>query len=595
MWTSERRKLLDRLLKKRGADRPPAQAIPRRGQAGPCPLSFAQQRLWFLDQLEPGSAAYNLSIALELRGPLHLPTLEQSLNAIVQRHDTLRTTFATIEVPAEQIIAATLHVTLPVVDLQHLPVAEREVAMRRLATAEAQRPFDLRQGPLVRATVVRLGEAVHVLLVTMHHIISDGWSLRVVMQELGSLYAAFAAGQPSPLAELPIQYADFTVWQQQGWQGEALDTQLTYWREQLAGAPPVLDLPTDRPRSPLQTYRGTRQELTLSASLTQALKVLSRQAGATLFMTLLAAFKTLLYRYTGQDDLVVGTPIAGRHRVEIEPLIGLFVNVLTLRTDLSGMPSFRELLRRVQAVALGAYAHQELPFEKLVEALQPERNMSYSPVFQVMLVLQNTPSPVLELPGLTVRLLEVDRETVQFDIVLPATERDAGLHIAVRYNTDLFDAVTMTRLLGHWQTLLQGLVAAPDQAIAQLPLLTAAERQQVLLEWNATEAAYPREQCLHELVQAQVARTPDTAAVVCGNAQLTYGELNRRANQLAHYLRRLGVGPEIRVGLCLERCPELLVGLLGILKAGGAYVPLDATYPAERLAFMMEMPRSRCW
>jgi amino acid adenylation domain-containing protein len=433
-----------------------------------------------------------------------------------------------------------------------------------------------------------LGEAEHVLLFTTHHIICDGWSRGVLIRELAALYEAFSSGKPSPLPELPIQYVDFAVWQRQWLQGEVLEAQLTYWKQQLAGSPPVLELPTDRPRPSVQTFQGATQSLMLPKDLSEALKDLSQQEDATLFMTLLAAFKTLLYRYTGQEDILVGTPIANRNRSEIERLIGFFVNTLVMRTDLGETPSFRELLSRVRKVALEAYARQDLPFEYLVDELQLERDLSHAPLFQVMFVFGNTPMSALELPGLTMSLLETDSGTAKFDLTLSMRETEQGLIGDLEYNTDLFDKSTITRMLTHFQTLLEGVVANPDQHLAKLPLLTEAERQQLLVEWNKTQANYPSEVCLHQLFEAQVERTPDAIAVVFEDKQLTYRELNARANQLAHYLRKLGVKPEVLVGICVERSLEMVVGLLGILKAGGAYVPLDPAYPQERLAFILQ-------
>ena len=577
---------------KRGLPAPPMLPLPRDREL---PLSFAQERLWFLDQLEPDSPAYNIPAAVRIRGSLNVTALEQSVNDIVRRHKALRTTFATVDGEPVQVIAPAKPLSLVSLDLRALPEDEREAEALRLATEEAQRPFDLAQGPLLRATLLRLGEEEHIALLTMHHIASDGWSMGVLIREVAALYQAFSTGEPSPLPELPIQYADFAVWQRQWLQGEVLEAQLAYWKQQLADIP-VLELPTDRPRPAIQTSRGAHQSLELSQTLTEALKALSRQEGVTLYMTLLAVFKALLHRYTGQDDIVVGSPIANRNRTEIEGLIGFFVNTLVLRTDLSGDPSFRELLGRVREVALGAYAHQDLPFEKLVEELQPERDMSHTPLFQVMFVFQNTPMEVLELPDLTLSPLEIETRIAQFDLALFMEDIEQGLIEVLEYNTDLFDAATIARLLGHFQALLESIVANPDQRLSDLPLLTEAERRQLLVEWNDTQAEYPKDACIHQLFEAQVERTPDAVAVVLPSTdpersedgQLTYRELNRQANQLAHRLRAMGVGPEVRVGMCVERSLEMAVGFLGTLKAGGAYVPLDPAYPKERLAFMLE-------
>ncbi len=550
------------------------------------PVSFAQQRLWFLEQLVPGNPFYNVPTAVRLTGPLNIAALEQTFNEIVRRHEALRTSFKLVESQLVQALAPRLNILLPVVDLQRLPAAEREIEVLRLTTQEAQRPFDLTQGPLLRVQLLQLGQTEHVLLLTMHHIVSDGWSIGVLIRELGVLYTAFATDQPSSLAELPIQYADFAHWQRQWLQGEVLSTQLAYWQQQLDNLP-MLELPTDRPRPAVQSYRGATQELELSLYLTQALESLSQSAGVTLFITLLAAFQTLLYRYTGQTDIPVGSPIANRNRSEIEGLIGFFVNSLVLRTDLSGNPPFRELLQRVQEVALGAYAHQDLPFEKLVEELQPERDLSHMPLFQVMFALQSAPTPALDFVGLNLKFSEVENKTAKFDLTLSIENTEQGLKGSLEYNTDLFDSATITRMLANFQTLLEGIVANPEQSIATLPLLTGAEKQQLLTAWNNTQADYPQDQCIHQLFEAQVEQTPHAIAIASTAEQLTYRELNHRANQLAHYLQELSVGPEVLVCLCVERV-EMIVGMLGILKAGGAYLPLDPIYPQERLNSILE-------
>ncbi|MGC0779176.1 MAG: amino acid adenylation domain-containing protein, partial [Candidatus Acidiferrum sp.] len=564
---------------------PPILPVPRNGDLT---LSFGQQRLWFFDQLEPGLSAYNIPAAVRLKGPLNLAALERSLNEIVQRHESLRTTFGKVEGRPTQVIAPTLTVKLPVVDLRNLPASQRDIEVRRLVTAEAQRPFDLSTGPLIRGTVLRLADEEHVGLLTMHHIVSDGWSTGILVRELATLYVAFCAGGSSPLPALPIQYADFAQWQRQWLQGEVLETQIAYWKERLAGAPALIDLPTDLPRPAVQTFRGAHQTLVLPKSLKDGFKALGRQEGVTLFMAMLAAFKVLLYRYTSQDDLIVGTPIANRNRVETEGLIGFFVNALVLRTDLSGNPSFRELLRRVRQVCLGAYSHQDLPFDRLVEELHLQRDLSRNPLFQVMFALQNAPLRPLELPGLTLSPVEGDSETAHFDLTLQIVDTEQELTAAFVYNIDLFEAGTIARMLANFQTLLEAIVTDPEQRLSDLPLLTKTERQQLLVEWNGTKTDCQRDLCIHQFFEAQVKRTPDAIAVVFEAEQLTYGELNRRANRLAHHLRALGVGPEVLVALCLERSLEMVIGLLGILKAGGAYVPLDPAYPKERLDFMLK-------
>ncbi len=564
---------------------PPILPVPRDGRL---PLSFAQQRLWFFHQLEPDSPVYHIPIGLRLQGVPDTGTLARSLNEIVRRHEVLRTAIIAVDGQPTQVIMPAGPLPLPVIDLCSLPAAEREIKVQQLATEEGQRPFDLTQGPLLRALLLRLAEWDNILVLTMHHIASDGWSLKILVQELATLYKAFAAGKPSPLPPLPIQYADFAHWQRQWLEKEGgLAAQLAYWQQQLANIS-RLELLTDRPRPAVQTYRGALHSFTLPNTLVTALKQSSQQEGVTLFMTLLTAFQTLLARYTGQADISVGVPIANRNRVETEGLIGMFVNTLVLRTDLSGNPRFRELLGQVREMTLDAYANQDLPFEKLVEALQPERLLSTTPLFQVMFTLANAPTASWDLSGLTLHPVKIDLEAAAFDLTLAMRETEQGfIEGVVEYNTDLFDAATIIRMQGHLQTLLEGIVASPAQRLSSLPLLTEAERRQLLVAWNATQSDYPRGLCVHELVEAQVERTPDAVAVVYEGQALTYRELNQRANQLAHHLQKLGAGPEVLVGICMEPSVEMAVGLLGVLKAGGAYVPIDPAHPPERLAFIL--------
>ncbi|OGQ77555.1 MAG: hypothetical protein A3F90_11830 [Deltaproteobacteria bacterium RIFCSPLOWO2_12_FULL_60_19] len=557
------------------------------GDSDVFPTSFAQQRLWFLDRLEPGGSTYNVAQAFRLSGWLQQPALERSLNEIARRHEILRTTFVEMEGAPVQLIGPPRDQPLKVISLLQLPAGDRETEAGRLIEEEARRPFDLAKGPLFCATLLRIEEEEHILLLAMHHVVSDGWSMGVLYRELSSLYESFSQGKAPSLAELPIQYADFAVWQRQWLQGKVLEEQLSYWKQQLADVQ-LLELPTDHPRPAVQSYRGARQAFALPKALSDGLKTLNRREGATLFMTLLAAFQTLLHRYTGQDDIVVGSPVAGRNRAEVEGLIGFFVNTLVLRGDLSGEPKFTELMARVRKAALDAYEHQELPFEKLVEELQPERDLSRNPLFQVMFALNNLPSQAWRLPGLDVEPVEVPSDVVKFDLSLGMFEEGKGLRGLLGYNRDLFDAGTIQRMIGHFQTLLEGIAANPDRRLSELPILTGAERRQLLVEWNDTKRDYPKDKCIHELFEEQAARTPDAVAVVCEDRQLTYRELNRRANQLAHHLRSLGAGRETLVGICMTRSQEMVVGLLGILKAGGAYVALDPDYPKARLAFMME-------
>jgi amino acid adenylation domain-containing protein len=584
---AEKETLLALLLEEAGIELPRVQSITQREKADSYPLSFAQQRLWFLAQLELDSNQYNVPLTLHLDGKLSVNVLEKSLAEILRRHEALRTCFPVIDDEPMQVISAAQALPLPLTDLSQL--VDGASAAERIAQEEAQQRFDLAAGPLFRARLLRLGAEEHVLLLTMHHIVSDGWSTGVLVQELSALYTAYAQRQPSPLAELAIQYADYAVWQR-GWlQGAVLDEQLQYWREQLEGAPAVLELPTDHSRPAVQSFRGARQSLRLDHGVSEQLQELSRREGVTLFMSLLAAWQVLLARYSGQEEIVVGSPIAGRTRGETEGLIGFFVNTLVLRGDLSGDPSFAELLQRVKEVCLGAYGHQEVPFEKLVEELQPERSLSHNPLFQVMFVLQNTPREELRLPGLELTPVVVnDESTTKFDLTLVALQQGAGLQVDLEYNRDLFEAATVQRMLGHFETLLAGIVAAPQQRLSELPFLTPAEQQRLLVEWNDTSRPLPENKCIHQLFEKQVRLTPEAVAVSDEKKQLSYAELNARANQLAHYLGEQGVRADVLVGICMERSVELVVSLLAVLKAGGAYVPLDPTYPEQRLSYMLQ-------
>ncbi|WP_445240991.1 amino acid adenylation domain-containing protein [Microcoleus vaginatus] len=478
--------------------------------------------------------------------------------------------------------------TLPLIDLSDRSPDDRQAEVQRLSALQARDPFDLGQSSLLRAQLLRLDFTEHVLLLTVHHIVFDGWSLGVFLRELAEFYQAFSSDRLPLLSPLPIQYADFATWQRQQLQGEILETQLAYWKQQLSGSLPILNLPTDFPRPAVQTFQGARQTWELPKDLSLALAQLGQQEKATLFMTLLAAFKTLLYRYTGQTDILVGSPIANRNRSEIEALIGFFVNTLVLRSDLNGNPSFRELLSSVREVALGAYAHQDVPIEKLVEELQPERDLSYSPLFQVAFALQNGLTQTIELPGLTLNSHEIDTGTANFDLMLFLEETERGLTATWEYSTNLFQPSTIARMQGHFQILLEGIIANADTRISELPLLSDRERHQLLIEWNNTQVDYPKDSTIHQIFEARAQQTPDAIAVVFENKQLTYKELNQKANQVAHYLQKLGVKPEVRVGIYVDRSLEMVVGLLGIIKAGGAYVPLDPAYSSERLSFMLE-------
>jgi amino acid adenylation domain-containing protein len=562
----------------------PLAPVPR---THPLPLSFAQQRVWFLDRLLPGKGTYNSSSLWRLNGGLNFEALRRSLETLVARHETLRTTFVAKDGEPVQVIGAPATVALPLTDLSALAPAEREGRAQELSQAQASQPFDLEKGPLLRARLLRLAAEEHLLLLTLHHIACDGWSMGILWRELSSAYASWANGRAPELPPLPIQYADYAVWQRERLQGQELERQLTYWKGKLAGLSP-LELPTDRPRPAVASYQGGQLVFDLPAALTEGLKELSRREGATLFMTLVGAFQVLLYRYSGQEDIAVGTPMAGRGSTELEGLIGFLANTLVLRTDLAGNPTFTELLARVRENALDAYTHQDLPFEKLVEELAPSRDLSRNPLFQVMFVLQNAPGAGLSLPEVQASRVRLAGQGAKFDLTLSVNETATGLRGSWEYSSDLFDTVTIERMAGHFKTLLEGIVAHGQQRIGQLPLLSPAERDQLLVQWNDTAADYPQDRCLQQLFEEQAARTPEAVAVVFEAQRLTYAQLNERANQLAHHLVSLGVGPEVLVGICLERSLELVVGLLGILKAGGAYVPLDPAYPRERLAFMLQ-------
>jgi amino acid adenylation domain-containing protein len=578
--------LFSLMLQQKGIRVSRRQTISRRLADEPIPLSHAQSRLWFMHHLEPGSASYNIPIAMRLTGRLNVKALSQTLNEVVRRHEVLRTTFVMTDEQPVQIVAAAQAVRLPLLDLSELEESAQEAEVVQLLRAEGRYSFDLSREFSFRASLLRLGDEEHIVSLTMHHIVSDGWSTAVLVRELESLYSAFAKGRPSPLPELPIQFADYAAWQRQASQEEAIKQQLDYWKAQLADAPAVLDLPTDRPRLPMQRFWGARETFVLSPGLTERLKALSEQHEVTLFMMLLAAFQVLLMRYTGQEQISVGCPIAGRNHLETEDLIGLFAGTLVLHTDLHGDPTFAELLKRVRETALGAYANQDVPFERLVEELQPVRSLSHSPVFQVMFVLQNTPQPKLEIDGLRLEAATVEGGTTKFDLTLSMAEGSSGLKGTFEYDTDLFDAETIKRLAGNLGRLLENITQEPEQRISRLSLLTEVEKK-LIERWNATTRNYNREQCLHELFEAQAARTPDSVALVVGDRKYSYRELDERANQLARHLRELGVGPEVLVGILMDRSVEMVLGLLGVLKAGGAYVPLDPAYPRERLLWML--------
>ncbi|MFT3774237.1 MAG: amino acid adenylation domain-containing protein [Minicystis sp.] len=564
---------------------PPVVPVPR---DRPLPLSFSQERLWFLDQLEPNSAAYNVPTGMRITGRLDAPALERALRALAQRHEVLRTTFATVDGKPVQVVHDEIALRLAVEDLSNFPADKREAVARREAEVEAQRPFDLAKGPLLRARLLRLSADDHVLLLSMHHIVSDAWTRGILSHEIAALYESFHTGKPHNLPALPVQYADYASWQR-GWiNGPVEEKLLDYWKKQLGGAPAAIELPADRPRPPVLSGRGGRRSLDMPLALSRSLADLARRENATLFMTALAAFYVLLYRYTNQDDLSVGTPVANRTRAETEGLLGFFVNTLVLRASLSDDLTFRDLLARVRDTAIGGYAHQEMPFERLVNELAPERDLSRTPLFQVMFTLQNEPLEALSLAGLQMRPFSAPSGTAKFDLLLAMTQGPKALHALVEYSSDLFDGATVERMLGHLQVLLESVAADPDKRLRDLPMLPEAERHRLLSEWNVTTADHPRNLCVHQWFERQADATPDAPAATYDGKTLTYRELDQRANQVAHHLKKLGVGPEVLVGLCTERSMDMLVGLLGILKAGGAYLPLDPEYPKDRLAFMVE-------
>ncbi len=549
--------------------------------------SFAQQRVWFLNELEPESrAAYNIPQAFHFTGKLNVAVLEQAISEIIGRHETLRTRLVLKDGLPIQLIQPFQPTKLALTDLSHLSNASQQA--ERIIFEEARKPFDLARGSLIRTTLLKVSEQQHTLICNIHHIVADGWSMDLFGQELAALYSAFMEGKPSPLPELSIQYADYAQWQREWLQGDVLKQQLTYWQKQLASDTTVAELPPDHPRPPTQTFEGAAYHFAIPQNLADALGDLSRQEGVTLFITLLTVLQTLLLRYTGSEQITVGTAVANRTREEIEQLIGFFVNTLVLRTDVSGNPTFRALIKRVREVAFGAYAHQDLPFDQLVEAMRPERDRSRTPLFQILFVWEENPLPTLEFSGLTMHSELIDNHTAKFDLSVYMRDHDGKLTGYIEYNTQLFETVTIKRLLGHFVGLLEGIAADPDQTLFQLPLLTPGEYEELLYAWNGTEMDYPRNVGIHHLFEAQVERTPDSIAAVFGDGQFSYRELNTRANQLAHYLLEQGIVPDSLVALCVERSLDMLVALLGILKAGAGYVPLDPNFPPDRLAYMLE-------
>ena len=560
-------------------------------RAAPAPLSFAQLRMWFFAQLEPGSPLYNSTRVYRWHGPLDAGVLERSLAEVVQRHEILRTRFRATRGGVVQEVMAAEPFRLPLVDLTELPPAEREAESQRRVVAESQRPFDLATGPLFRVLLLRLAPVEHQLMVVIHHIATDAWSSRLLLRELATLYRAYLAGEPSSLRDPSIQYQDYSRWQHEQARGEAFGRDLAFWKGRLKDMPPVLELPTLRARPETDDQQVHRLSFELSTDSAAALAAFGRQERATLFMSLLAAFKVLLWRYTGQTDLVVGVPVAGRTRVEFEDALGCFTNTLVLRTELSGEPSFREVLRRVRAVTVGGYAHQDFPFERLVEELRPERTIHHHPLFQVMFNFRDFPGGASESDGLRIEEVEVPRNQALVHLALRIERRESGLSAQVVCHPRFFDAAAAERLVEHYRLVLQSMTSDPDQKVSSLPLLTPGERRQQLVEWNATAREYPLDGGVHQLVEAQVARTPNASAVVCGEVELTYAELNARANQVAAALRARGVGPGAYVPLLMPGGIEVAIGMLAVMKAGAAFVPLDLDWPVERIrAALSQLP-----
>jgi amino acid adenylation domain-containing protein len=579
--------LLSKKLKETATTPARERITPRANKFEPCPLSFAQQRLWFMDQLEPGRSVYSMPGAMRLIGELDVAALEQSIREIVRRHEALRTSFMSERGEPMQVVSDQWELDLPVMDLRHLAEDERVNVARRVANERAQLAFDLSRGLLFRVELLRVAAQDHVLIVNMHHIVSDEWSMGVLVRELTALYAAYSRGEESPLEELEVQYADFALWQRRRLQGAPLKQQLAYWKRNLAGLEP-LEFPTDYPRPAAPSHRGGMLRFSISTEVTSQLMELSRREGVTPFMVLLAAFQLLCGRCSGQEDVAVGTDVANRNQAEIEVLIGFFVNQLVMRTNLGGAPSFIDLLGRVREATLGAYVHQDLPFGQLVEELSPRRELSRAPLFQVKLVLQNAPQSDLKLGGLSLQGMDIEYRQARFDLVVFMREINGELAGVMDYASDLFEAGTVERLIGRLRLVLEQVVAAPFRRVSDLDLLAAGERRQILYQWNDTSQPYPDQACAHELFIRQVEKTPQAIAVVQGSRELSYEQLDRSSNHLASYLQNLGVGPEVKVAVYMNRGLEQVIAILGILKAGGAYVPMDPSYPLERLAYILQ-------
>jgi amino acid adenylation domain-containing protein len=551
------------------------------------PASFAQQRLWFLDQLDPGTAAYNLPRAFRITGPLNVDVLTRAFQTVIERHASLRTVFDSVEGEARQIVLADVPVEIPIIDLAGFPRGERESEALRLASEEGKKPFDLREGPLIRPILVRLDPETHFLVLVLHHIVTDGWSIALLFREVTKCYAAITKNEIPELPELTLQYTQYAQWQREYMSGEVLTKEVEYWKGRLAGAQTLLDLPTDHPRPATHSWHGSTEEFSLDGSILARLKALAQAEGSTLFMVAMAAFQCLVWRYTNQESILIGTPIAGRNEVEIENMIGLFVNTLVFRGDFTNNLSFRDVIRQVRSFALEAYAHQDVPFEKLVEGLVPQRSLDTHPLFQVMFTFQNIPKQVFEIPGLQIKEMPFEAGIAKFDLSVEVWE-NSEFHCQFEYNTDLFELSTIRRMLGHFEKLLTSAVEDPDLGVAQIPIMSIQERQQLLVDWNRTAADYPRDLPLHRGFESQVSCSPKATALLCAGRKWSYRQLNDQANRLADLLIESGVTPGSLVGIFLERSAEMVVALLGVLKAGAAYVPLDPAYPLERLRFLIE-------
>lgn len=551
------------------------------------PASFAQQRLWFLDQLDPGTAAYNLPRAFRIAGPLNVESLTQAFQMVIERHAALRTVFDSVEGEGRQIVLAELEVEIPVVDLGDFPESERETEAFRIAAEEGRKPFDLKEGPLIRPVLVRLEPEKHFLVLTMHHIIADGWSIALLFREVTTSYAAITRGEAPVLPQLPLQYSEYAQWQQEYMSGEVLSGEIEFWKRKLAGAQPLLELPLDHARPATASWNGATELFDVPAATVAKLKALGQTESSTLFMVAMAAFQSLLWRYSNQESILIGTPIAGRNDVDLENMIGMFVNTLIFRGDFSANLTFRDLIRQVRSFALEAYAHQDLPFEKLVEELVPQRSLDTNPLFQVLFTFQNNPNQVFEIPGLTIHEMPFEAGIAKFDLSVAMWEA-GDLHCQFEYNTDLFERSTMQRMVQHFERLLNAVIEHPDVAIAKIPLMSLEEREQVVVEWNRTAADYPRDLTIPSAFERQVERTPDATALLFAGKKWSYRQLNDEANRLAHKLIEKEVGADSLVGVCLERSAEMVMALLGVLKTGAAYVPLDPAYPAERLRFLVE-------